>query len=218
MSRKKRSALKEIVLSSLIGLAMGLWIAAMFIFDETAIVFASKPEESQPLVEKVELTWLQDEENITDDTLDEDTELKTTDTETKPEEESADKSTPTLKFTDSERYMLAKIAMAEAEGEDTEGKALVICVVLNRVKNDGFADTIWDVISESGQFEGYSGGRYDSLEPSEDCWIALEMVEAGWDESQGALYFETSGNYGSWQSSNLSKLFTHGDHDFFTEA
>lgn len=30
-------------------------------------------------------------------------------------------------------YRLAKIAMAEAEGEDTEGKALVILVVLNRV-------------------------------------------------------------------------------------
>lgn len=30
-------------------------------------------------------------------------------------------------------YMLAKIAMAEAESEDTEGKALVMLVVLNRV-------------------------------------------------------------------------------------
>jgi len=29
-----------------------------------------------------------------------------------------------------EGYLLAKIAMAEAEGEDVEGKALVICVVL----------------------------------------------------------------------------------------
>ena len=30
-------------------------------------------------------------------------------------------------------YRLAKLAMAEAEGEDTEGKALVVMVVLNRV-------------------------------------------------------------------------------------
>lgn len=30
-------------------------------------------------------------------------------------------------------YKLAKIAMAEAESEDTEGKALVMLVVLNRV-------------------------------------------------------------------------------------
>lgn len=32
-----------------------------------------------------------------------------------------------------ESYLLAKIAMAEAESEDTEGKALVMLVVLNRV-------------------------------------------------------------------------------------
>ena len=38
-------------------------------------------------------------------------------------------------------YRLAKIAMAEAEGEDTEGKALVILVVLNRVWSDDFPDT-----------------------------------------------------------------------------
>ena len=34
-------------------------------------------------------------------------------------------------------YLLEKIAMAEAEGEDTEGKALVMLVVLNRVWSDG---------------------------------------------------------------------------------
>ena len=35
-------------------------------------------------------------------------------------------------------YRLAKIAMAEAESEDTEGKALVMLVVLNRVWSDEF--------------------------------------------------------------------------------
>ena len=43
---------------------------------------------------------------------------------------------------------LAKLAMAEAEGEDTEGKALVILVVLNRVQSEGFPDTVEDVILE----------------------------------------------------------------------
>jgi len=43
-------------------------------------------------------------------------------------------------------YRLAKIAMAEAESEDTEGKALVMLVVLNRVWDDEFPDTIEEVI------------------------------------------------------------------------
>ena len=42
-------------------------------------------------------------------------------------------------------YMLCKIAMAEAEGEDVEGKALVMLVVLNRTKAEGFPDTVSEV-------------------------------------------------------------------------
>ena len=47
-----------------------------------------------------------------------------------------------------ESYLLAKIAMAEAEGEGVEGKAMVIMVVLNRVWAEGFPGTIEDVIFE----------------------------------------------------------------------
>ena len=36
-----------------------------------------------------------------------------------------------ITFNSNDSYLLSKIAMAEAEGEDTEGKALVILVVLN---------------------------------------------------------------------------------------
>lgn len=88
-------------------------------------------------------------------------------------------------------YRLAKIAMAEAEGEDAEGKALVILVVLNRVWSDEFPDTIEGVITEDTQFTAYGNGRYDRVEPDADCYRALEMVQAEhWDESQGATYFE----------------------------
>lgn len=55
-------------------------------------------------------------------------------------------------------YMLAKIAMAEAESEDTEGKALVMLVVLNRVWSDEFPDTIAGVIFQDGQFSPISNG------------------------------------------------------------
>lgn len=88
-------------------------------------------------------------------------------------------------------YMLAKIAMAEAEGEDTEGKALVILTVLNRVWSEQFPDSIKEVIEEENAFTSYTNGRYDRVEPNEDCYRALEMVQVEhWDESQGALYFE----------------------------
>ena len=118
-----------------------------------------------------------------------------------------------------ESYMLAKIAMAEAEGEDTEGKALVILVVLNRVWSEGFPDSIEEVITEPGQFSPVrEGGRYYTTEPDEDCWAALSMVMHGWDESQGATYFTSSEEQNTWHSRNLTKLFEHGNHTFYKEG
>lgn len=106
-------------------------------------------------------------------------------------------------------YRLAKIAMAEAESEDTEGKALVMLVVLNRVWDDEFPDTIEEVIFQKGQFSPISNGRYDEVEPDEDCYRALQLIQTGgWDESHGATYFESK-SVSTWHSENLTFLFKH---------
>ena len=112
-------------------------------------------------------------------------------------------------------YLLAKIAMAEAEGEDVKGKALVILVVLNRVWTDGFPGTIHDVIYQKNQFSPISNGRFNRVEPDDECYEALEMVMHGWDESQGALYFESKKSADNWHSRHLDYLFTHGGHRFY---
>lgn len=111
--------------------------------------------------------------------------------------------------------MLAKIAMAEAEGESVEGKALVILVVLNRVWSDEFPDSIEEVIFQKNQFSPVAeGGRYWTTEPDAGCHEALELVMGGWDESQGAFYFESTGRDG-WHSQNLEFLFEFGGHKFY---
>lgn len=120
-------------------------------------------------------------------------------------------------WNEEERYMLLKIAMAEAEGEDTAGKALVMCVVLNRVESIQFPDTIRDVVFDDGEFTSVQNGRYDRVEPDKDCYAALEMVKAGWDGSDGALYFERTTDDSTWHSRNLSRMFAHGNHTFYME-
>ena len=108
--------------------------------------------------------------------------------------------------------------MAEAESEDTEGKALVMLVVLNRVWDIRFPDTIEEVIMQDGAFTPVSNGRYDKVEPDADCMKAMELITVEhWDESQGALYFEKASDESTWHSRNLQKLFTHGAHTFYTE-
>lgn len=116
-----------------------------------------------------------------------------------------------------ESEMLARIAMAEAEGEDVEGKALVILVVLNRVWSDKFPNSIEEVVKQERQFTAYENGRYDRLEPDEECWDALGLVMFDhWDESQGALYFESESK-STWHQDNLKRLFRHGNHIFYTD-
>jgi spore germination cell wall hydrolase CwlJ-like protein len=119
-------------------------------------------------------------------------------------------------------YLLAKMAMAEAEGEDIYGKAHVMMVILNRMLDDEFADTISGVIyekipnSSSHQFSSIDNGRFDRVEPNDECWQALNMIMVDkWDKSQGALYFESCPNPDNWHSRNLEYLFTHGCHRFY---
>lgn len=107
-------------------------------------------------------------------------------------------------WNDDEAYILAKLAMAEAEGEDTEGKALVILVVLNRVLDDDFPDTVKEVVMQENQFSPVENGRYDRAEPDDDCQDALALVAGGWDESEGALYFESRSS-STWHQRNLWK-------------
>lgn len=111
--------------------------------------------------------------------------------------------------------MLAKLAMAEAEGEDLCGKAAVVKVALNRLESPQFPDTLQEVIYQPGQFSCIQDGRYAAAEPSEDCYLAVEVVLEGWDEVGGALYFERSGNPDSWHARHLEYIATIGRHDFY---
>lgn len=115
--------------------------------------------------------------------------------------------------------MLMRLAEAEAGNQSVEGKAMVMLVVLNRVESDAFPETVGGVITQSHggcwQFEtAMPGGGYWSLEPDEECAEALELVRFGWDQSQGALYFESC-RAECWQSANCEYLFTLGGHEFY---
>ncbi|NLZ80726.1 MAG: cell wall hydrolase [Clostridiales bacterium] len=105
-------------------------------------------------------------------------------------------------------YLLAKIAMAEAEGCNTQTKTLVIMTVLNRVWSDEFPDTIEEVIFQENQFSPIDNGRWDRVEPNEDCYEAVKIVmEAKYDYSSGATYFENCADEDNWHSRNLEFLY-----------
>ena len=107
-----------------------------------------------------------------------------------------------------ESYLLARIAMAEAEGCNTQTKTLIIMCVLNRVWSDEFPDTIEEVIFQENQFSPIDNGRWDRAEPNEDCYEAVKVVmEAKYDYSGGATYFENCADEDNWHSRNLEFLY-----------
>lgn len=124
-------------------------------------------------------------------------------------------------ITDDEASLLTRLAMAEAEDQDIYGKALVILTVLNRVEqaqNDPyshFEDTITGVIFQDNQFSPIDDGRFYEVTPNKECDKALELVLHGWNESQGALYFESCDNCDNWHSQNLTYLFSYSDFRFY---
>lgn len=121
-----------------------------------------------------------------------------------------------MRLSKKDSYLLAKIAMAEAEGESLKGKELVIMVVLNRMQSKEFPDTVYEVIYQEHQFSPIADGRFDRVEPNKDCWSALEKVMAlENDISEGALYFENCACDDNWHSRNLDFLYECGNHKFY---
>lgn len=105
------------------------------------------------------------------------------------------------RFTEKEKYMLAKIAMAEAEGCKIKAKELVIHTVLSRIESDMFPNTVEEVIFQKNQFTPISDGRWNKVEPNEECWRALENVLSS-SESKDILFFESCKG-DSWHNKNL---------------
>lgn len=122
---------------------------------------------------------------------------------------------PVVELTEDEKTMLLKIGMAErGNTECTECIALVMRTILNRVEAGRFGKSIKGVLFAQDQFTPVSDGSYHKAEPNDRCQAALNMVIYGWDESQGALYYEWCTGE-SWHSKNLNLLFQHCDVRFY---
>ena len=128
-----------------------------------------------------------------------------------------------IKVTQSEYDNLLRLVEAEAGGEDLIGKMLVANVVLNRVRDKHFPNTINEVIFQSSngvaQFSPISDGRFYTIHVSNETIEAVNRVLQGEDNSQGALYFAArklaSEENMRWFDEKLNSLFVHGGHEFF---
>ncbi len=128
-----------------------------------------------------------------------------------------------IDLSDSEIEILRRIVEAEATGENVKGKILVANVILNRVKDESFPNTVEGVVFQKDgntyQFSPIRDKRYWSVKISKDTKTAVKRALEGEDYSKGALYFSARSKADkssmSWFDRNLDFLFEYGGHEFF---
>lgn len=127
-------------------------------------------------------------------------------------------------MSDADYETLLSIVEAEVGGEDVKSRILVANVILNRVKDHRFPDSVSEVVWErsdgAAQFSPTEDGRINTVEISEVTKEAVRQVLEGVDYSEGALFFvakdQALESNVVWFESDLKHLFTHGDHAFYT--
>lgn len=85
-------------------------------------------------------------------------------------------------------YLLAKLIHSEARGEVYTGQVAVGAVVLNRVDDADFPNTLEGVIYQPWAFTALHDGQFD-LEPTSESYQAAEDALSGWDPTYGCLYY-----------------------------
>lgn len=93
-----------------------------------------------------------------------------------------------ISYTAQDVDLLAHLVYAEARGEPYSGQVAVAAVVLNRVRDGRFPNTIAGVIYEPDAFECVTNGQF-WLEPNATAYQAAREALSGKDPSGGALYF-----------------------------
>lgn len=91
-------------------------------------------------------------------------------------------------YQESELSLLARLVSGEARGEPYIGQVAVAAVVLNRVRDDAFPDTISGVIFQPGAFDAVWDGQFD-LTPTASCIRAARDAINGWDPTGGCVYY-----------------------------
>ncbi|NLO88816.1 MAG: LysM peptidoglycan-binding domain-containing protein [Clostridia bacterium] len=84
--------------------------------------------------------------------------------------------------------LMARVVSGEARGEPFVGQVAVASVILNRLKNPLFPNTIAGVIYQPWAFTAVYDGQIN-VPPVKSAYEAVAAAIRGWDPTGGALYY-----------------------------
>jgi N-acetylmuramoyl-L-alanine amidase len=115
----------------------------------------------------------------------------------------------------SDEQLLARAINGEARGEPYEGQVAVGAVILNRVKDPNFPNTIAGVIYQPGAFTAVSDGQINvPIDPGSTVVKAARDALNGWDPTDGCIYYwnpSTATSSWIWSRKIVAKI---GKHNF----
>lgn len=102
------------------------------------------------------------------------------------------KETRKLSVTEEERELMARVVYLEARGEPAEGQQAVAEVILNRVRDARFPDTVAEVIYQDDPLQFTVSPLLDQAEPGEAQYAAVDAALHGEPVlPEDVLYFDT---------------------------
>ncbi len=101
---------------------------------------------------------------------------------------SSSKSSSSSSVINSNLNFISRFVYAESRGEPYTGQVAVASVILNRVKDSRFPNTVSGVVYQSGAFTCVSDGQIN-LTPNSTAKKAAQDAINGWDPSYGAIYY-----------------------------
>jgi len=112
-------------------------------------------------------------------------------------------------------FWLSRVIYAESGNQSLEGQMAVGNVVMNRVANPIFPNTIREVLAQKNQFSTYKNGNIANRDPNPSSIIAAKLVLDGGvvEETEGALYFDSCSR--SWAARNKECIAVLGGHKFY---
>ncbi len=85
-------------------------------------------------------------------------------------------------------YLISQVIYGEARGEPYEGQVAVGAVLLNRVADSRFPNTVAGVVYQSGAFTCVQDGQIN-LTPNSTAKKAAQDAINGWDPTHGSIYY-----------------------------